>query len=281
MHGECSHRVSQCADHGLRQSGTALQITRIRGLLESAAPEQSKDRLNRKSSTASTGTKEVFNLENPSPSSSKIAQESRSSLAPTPSLPSQVSKRSSRSSKSRRHKQLGQQFLSSGLSEHSPLPVPLSSRVASRISKQPSSAGTTSPRPTQRVRRRFSIERCLKLVREGHGSINDTKAQRLSIAKDNTDMLLKAALTYAYRHLRSNEPNLPDITLDGLEAIVNDLVHTINDRDPSRGIRILGGRLGGQLLDSALARNLEGYTTPCEQDAEFDPVVQLPAWHTT
>lgn len=93
-------------------------------------------------------------------------------------------------------------------------------------------------------------------------------------------MLLKAAMDCAYRHLLSNEPNLPDITLDGLEAIVNDLVHTINGRDPSRGLRILGGRLGGQLLDSALARGLEGYTMPCERDTEFDPVVQLSAWHS-
>ena len=273
--------MSQRADRGLHQSGAALQVTRIRGLLEPAAPEQPKDRLNRKSSTASTGTKEVFHLEEPSPSSSKIAQESQSSLAPTPSLPGHVSKRSSRSSKNRRHRKSGQQGLSSGLSEHSTLSASSNSRITSRVSKQPSSAGTTSPRPNQQVRQRFAIERCLKLVREGHGSINNTKAQRLSIAKDNTDMLLKAALNYAYRYLRSNEPNLPDITLDGLEAIVNDLVHTINGRDPSRGISILGGRLGGQLLDSALARSLEGYTKPCEQGAEFDPVVQLPAWHTT
>ena len=273
--------MSQRADRGLHQSGAALQVTRIRGLLEPAAPEQPKDRLNRKSSTASTGTKEVFHLEEPSPSSSKIAQESQSLLAPTPSLPGHVSKRSSRSSKNRRHRKSGQQGLSSGLSEHSTLSTSSNSRITSRVSKQPSSAGTTSPRPNQQVRRRFCIERCLKLVREGHGSINNTRAQRLSIAKDNTDMLLKAALNYAYRYLRSNEPNLPDITLDGLEAIVNDLVHTINDRDPSRGIRILGGRLGGQLLNDALAKGLEGYTMPCEQGAEFDPVVQLPAWHTT
>ena len=94
-------------------------------------------------------------------------------------------------------------------------------------------------------------------------------------------MLLKAAMDHAYRYLGSNEPNLPDITLDGLEAIVNDLVHTINDRDPSRRIKILGGRLGGQLLDSTLAKVLEGSTMLWEQDAEFDPVVQSPAWHTT
>ena len=273
--------MSQCADRSLHQSGAALQVTPIRGLLEPAAPEQPKDHLNQKSSTASTGTKEVFNLEEPSPSSSKIAQESQSSLAPTPSLPSPVSKRSSRSAKNRRHRQLGQQSLSLEVNEHSTLSASSNSRVACRVSKQPSSAGITSPRPNQQVRRRFSIERCLKLVREGHGSINNTRAQRLSIAKDNTDMLLKAALNYTYRYLRSNEPNLPDITLDGLEAIVNDLVHTINDRDPSRGIRISGGRLGGQLLDSTLAKGLEGSTMPCEQDAEFDPVVQLPARHMT
>ena len=94
-------------------------------------------------------------------------------------------------------------------------------------------------------------------------------------------MLLKAAMDCTYRYLCLNEPNLPDITLDGLEAIVNDLVHTINVRDPSHGLRILGGRLGGQLLDSALARGLERYTMQCEQDAEFDPVVQLSAWHAT
>ena len=88
-------------------------------------------------------------------------------------------------------------------------------------------------------------------------------------------------MNHAYRYLGSNEPNLPDLTLDGLEAIVNDLAHIINVRDPSRGLSILGGRLGGQLLDSTLARGLEGYLMPCEQDAEFDPVVQLPAWHAT
>ena len=88
-------------------------------------------------------------------------------------------------------------------------------------------------------------------------------------------------MNHAYRYLGSNEPNLPDLTLDGLEAIVNGLAHTINVRDPSRGLSIQGGRLGGQLIDSALARGLEGYLMPCEQDAEFDPVVQLPAWHAT
>ena len=120
-----------------------------------------------------------------------------------------------------------------------------------------------------------------KLIREADSSTYNSRAQRLSIAQDNTDMLLKAAMDHAYRYLGSNEPNLPDITLDGLEAIVNDLVHTINDRDPSRRIKILGGRLGGQLLDSTLAKVLEGSTMLCEQDAEFDPVVQSPAWHAT
>ena len=155
------------------------------------------------------------------------------------------------------------------------------SRVAGRVSKQqPSSAGI-GLRHNERVRRRFSIERCLKLVREADSSIHNSRAQRLSIAKENTDMLLKAAMDYAYRYLGSNEPNLPDLTLDGLEAIVNDLVHTIDDRDPSRGIRILGGKLGGRLIDSGLAESLKGRTMPCEQDAEFDPVVQLSAWHAT
>ena len=138
-----------------------------------------------------------------------------------------------------------------------------------------------SLRHNQRARRRFSIERCLKLVREADSSTYNIRAQRLSISEENTKMLLKAAMNHAYRYLGSNEPNLPDITLDGLEAIVNDLVHTINDRDPSHRIRILGGRLGGQLLDTALAEGLNGYTMPCEQDAEFDPVVQLSAWHHT
>ena len=152
--------------------------------------------------------------------------------------------------------------------------------LAGRVSKQPSSADI-GLRYNQRARRRFSIERCLKLVRGADSSTHNSRAQRLSIAKEHTDLLLKSAMNHAYRYLGSNEPNLPDITPDGLEAIVNDLVHTINVRDPSRGLRTLGGRLGGQLLDSALARGLEGYTKPCEQDAEFDPVVQLSAWHTT
>ena len=94
-------------------------------------------------------------------------------------------------------------------------------------------------------------------------------------------MLLKAALDTAYRYLSLHEPNLPNLTLDGLEAIVNDLIHTINVRDPSHGLSILGGRLGGQLLNSVLARDLEGYTMPCERNADFDPVVQLSAWHAT
>ena len=85
-------------------------------------------------------------------------------------------------------------------------------------------------------------------------------------------------MSHAYRYLRWVEPNLPDITLDGLEAIVNDLVHTINDRDPSREIEIRGGRLGGQLLDTALAEGLEGHIMSCGKDAEFDPVIQLPPW---
>ena len=118
------------------------------------------------------------------------------------------------------------------------------SRVAGRVSKPPSSADI-GLRHNQRVRRRFSIERCLKLVREADSSTHNSRAQRLSIAKENTEMLLKAAMNHAYRYLGSNEPNLPDITLDGLEAIVNDLVHTVNIRDPSRGLRILGGRLEG------------------------------------
>ena len=167
------------------------------------------------------------------------------------------------------------------LSQHSTVSASSSSRVASRVSKTPSPAGIRNLRRNQPARRRFSIERCLKLVREGDSSIHNTRVQRLSIAKENTEMLLKGAMNYAFRYLGSMEPNLPDITLDGLEAIVNDLVHTINDRDPSREIRIVGGRLGGQLLDFALAKGLEGYTMPCEQDAEFDPVVQLPQWHVT
>ncbi len=338
MHGEGSRRMSQCADRRLHQSGAALQVTRIRGLLEPATPEQPKDRLDRELSTASTGTKGELNLGEPSPSSNKLVQESQSSLAPTPSVPGHVSKRSSRPSKSRRHRQLDQQPLPSGLerlaysstavyrtpserdlsplatpppdrfqrserlsprvlrpprgsmdrsspfaglSQHSTLSASSNSRVANRVSKKPSSAGTRRLRGDQRPRRRFSIERCLKLVPEADSSTYNTRAQRFSIAEENTNMLLKAAMNYAYGYLRSNEPNLPDITLDGLEAIVNDLVHTINDRDPSREIRIPGGRLGGQLLDSALARGLEGYTMPCEQDAEFESVVQLPARHAT
>ena len=94
-------------------------------------------------------------------------------------------------------------------------------------------------------------------------------------------MLLTDATNYTYVCLSSIEPNLPDITLDGLEAIANDLVHTINERDPSRAIRIQGGRLGGQLLDRTLAKGLGGYTMPWGQDAEFDPVIQLPLWHAT
>ena len=94
-------------------------------------------------------------------------------------------------------------------------------------------------------------------------------------------MLLNGSMNYAYNCLQPIEPNLPDITLDGLEAIVNDLVHTINHRDPSRGITIRGGRLKGQLIDRTLAETLKGYTMSCEQDAEFDPVVQLPVWHET
>ena len=71
-------------------------------------------------------------------------------------------------------------------------------------------------------------------------------------------MLFNNSMKYAYHCLKRNEPNLPDITLDGLEAIVNDLVHTINHRDPSRGITIRGGRLKGQLINRTIARTLQG-----------------------
>ena len=168
-----------------------------------------------------------------------------------------------------------------GISRHSKPPASSNSRVASRVSKQPSSIGIESLRRNQRARQRFSIERCLKLVREADSSIHNTRAQRLRIARENTEMLLTDATNYTYVCLSSIEPNLPDITLDGLEAIANDLVHTINERDPSREIRIQGGRLGGQLLDRTLAKGLGGYTMPCGQDAEFDPVIQLPLWHAT
>ncbi len=167
-----------------------------------------------------------------------------------------------------------------GLSQHSTLSAPSNLRVVSRVSKRPSSAKSrTSQRRNQRAQQRFSIERCLKLVPEADSSIHNARVQRLSIAKENTEKLLKGAMDYAYRYLRRIEPNLPDITLDGLEAIVNDLVHTINNRDASRAIKIQGGRLGGQLLDSALAEDLEGNIMSCEQDAEFDPIIQLPPWY--
>ena len=337
MRGEGSRSMSKRADEGPRQSGAALRVTHVKSLLEQASPKKQDDRLDQKSSTASTVTNGDFSLEQPF-SSCKIPQENQTSLSPTSSLSARVSKRSSRSSKSRRHRRLGHQPLSmglerlaysstavykkssgrdlsplatpppgrfqrserlsprvlrpphgsmdrsspfAGLSQQSTLPACSNSRVASRVSKEPSSAGIRSLRSNQQPRRRFSIERCLKLVSEADSSASNTRAQRLSIARQNTEMLLRGAMNYAYQYLRSIEPNLPDITLDGLEAIVNDLVHTINDRDPSREISIRGGRLGGQLLDSALARGLEGYTMPCEQDADFDPVVQLPAWHAT
>ena len=154
-------------------------------------------------------------------------------------------------------------------------------RVVSRVSKQPSSAGIRNVKFDRGARRRFAIERCLTLVPEAHSRIHNTRAQRVSIAKQNTEMLLNGSMNYAYFCLQSIEPNLPDITLDGLEAIVNDLVHTINYRDPSREITIRGGRLKGQLIDMTLAKSLKGYTMSCEQDAEFDPVVQLPVWHET
>lgn len=154
-------------------------------------------------------------------------------------------------------------------------------RVVSRVSKQPSSTGTKSLRPFFGHQRRFAIERCLKLVPEAQGSTHTSRFQRVAIAKENTEMLFNSSMKYAYYCLKPIEPNLPDITLDGLEAIVNDLVHTINHKDPSREITIGGGRLKGQLINRTIARTLEGYTMSCEQDAEFDPVVQLPVWHET
>lgn len=168
-----------------------------------------------------------------------------------------------------------------GLSQHSTHSASSNRRVVSRVNKQASSAGNRSLKTYRRDRRRFAIERRLQLVPEAHVSTYNSKAQRFSVAKENTEMLLKKSMNYAYFCLKSVEPNLPDVTLDGLEAIVNDLVHTINHRDPSRRITIRGGRLKGQLIDRNLAKTLEGYTMSCEQDAEFDPVVQLPLWHET
>ena len=154
-------------------------------------------------------------------------------------------------------------------------------KVVSRVIKEASSAGIRNLLLNQGARQRFAIERCLTLLPEAHVPIYNSRAQRFSIAKQNTEMLLNGSINYAYNCLQSIEPNLPDLTLYGLEAIVNDLVHTINHRDPSRRITILGGRLKGQLIDRTLAKTLEGYTISCEQDAEFEPVVQLPLWHVT
>ena len=166
-----------------------------------------------------------------------------------------------------------------GVSQHSTHSASSKPRVVSRVGKQASSARIRRLKPYRRDQRRFAIERRLKLVPEAYVSTYDSNAQRFSVAKENTEMLLNGSMNYAYNCLKSIEPNLPDITLDGLEAIVNDLVHTINHRDPSRRITILGGRLKGQLIDTTLAKALKGYTMSCEQDAEFDPVVQLPVWH--
>ena len=292
--------MCQCADEGLYQSSAALRVQGMQRLSGKVAPEQRDDFLERQSSTASRKTNQETDPEEPS-LSGQIPQASQSSLSPTSSLSGRMSKRSSRSSKGRRQKPgrfqrskrpssrvleptRGSMDRSSpfeGLNQHSTHSASSNPRVVSRASKQASSAGNRSLKPYRRDPRRFAIERHLKLVPEAHVSKYNSEAQRFSVAKENTEMLLRKSMNYAYFCLKSVEPNLPDVTLDGLEATVNDLVHTINHRDPSRRITIQGGRLKGQIIDRTLAETLKGYPMSCEHDAEFDPIVQLPVWHET
>ena len=313
MHSEGGRLMSKCADEALHQTSAASRVKDMNSLFGQVAPEQQEDHLERQSSTASRRTDQETDPEEPS-SSGQVPQASQSSLSPTSSLSSRVSRRSSRSSKGQRQRERGQTPPSPKLErlaysstavykrpseqDISPLATPpprrsqrfkrpssrvasSNSKVVSRVIKQVSSTGIRNLKLNQRARRRFAIERCLTLVPKAQVPTYHARAQRLSISKQDTEMLLNGSMNYAYNCLQSIEPNLPDITLDGLEAIVNDLVHTINHRDPSRRITILGGRLKGQLIDRTLAKSLKAYTMSCEQDAEFDPVVQLPVWHVT
>ena len=176
---------------------------------------------------------------------------------------------------------VGRSVPSRSLSQHSTRSRCSNSSVASRVSKGLSTAEKNLRIDQRARRRRLAIERCLTLVSEADVRTYDTRAQRFSIAKQNTETLLNRSMNYAYHYLRSIEPNLPDITLDGLEAIVNDLVHIINYRDPSRRITIRGGRLNGQLIDESSAKTLQGYIMSCEQDTDFDPIIQSPGRHVT
>ena len=176
---------------------------------------------------------------------------------------------------------IGRSVPSRSPSQHSTPSRSSKSSMASRVSKRLSPA-EKNLRVGQRGRRRcLAIERCLTLVSEADIRTYDIRAQRFSIAKQNTETLLNRSMNYAYHCLRSLEPNLPDITLDGLEAIANDLVQIINFKDPSRGISIEGGRLNGRLIDEGSARILQGYIMSCEQDTDFDPIIQSPGRHGT
>ena len=313
MHSEGVRLMSKCADEALHQTLAASRVKDMNSLFGQVAPEQQEDHLEQQSSTASRRTDQEIDFEGPS-STGQVTQASQSSLSPRSSLSSRVSKRSFRLSKGRRQREPGQTPPSpkierlaysstavykrpseQDISPQAPPPPRRSQRckgpsslvassnpeVVSRVINEVSSDGIRNLKPNQRARRRYAIERCLTLVPEAHVPSYHIRAQRLSMSKENTEMLLNGSMNNAYNCLRSIEPNLPDITLDGLEAIVNDLVHTINHRDPSRRITVLGGRLKGQLIDRTLAKTLKGYTMSCEQDAEFDPVVQLPVWHVT
>ena len=162
------------------------------------------------------------------------------------------------------------------------------SSINSRSSKySPSSESSFSSRISKKVPRslkscRWCKEALLAELEHRRGNANeDYKFWRLSESKANTEELIKGAVSHAYRCLRWTEANLPNVTLDGLEAIVVDLTHIINEHDPTRGIEIQGGRLGGEILDDDRAMRLEDECIlSIEHDTRLEPYIHSPPRHT-
>ena len=259
-----------------------------------STPEQREGHLKRQSSTTSRNTNQDSDIQELSSSielkglahstavvDKEPSERDSSPLAKPRPGRRQRSQRQSARVLRRAFGSIGRPVPSRSLSQHSTRSRCSNSSVASRVSKGLSTAEKNLRIDQRARRRRLAIERCLTLVSEADVRTYDTRAQRFSIAKQNTETLLNRSMNYAYHYLRSIEPNLPDITLDGLEAIVNDLVHIINYRDPSRRITIGGGRLNGQLIDEGSAKSLQGHIMSCEQDTDFDPIIQSPGRHVT